>query len=318
MTTNRQPAYAARPRAKKILRTARHIGRDYQLYLLFIPVLAYYVLFHYLPMYGLRIAFMDYSIIKGFSKSPYVGFAQFEKLFSSPYFLVSLKNTLVLSLYTLLAGLPFPILFALILNSIRDGRFKKVVQTVSYAPHFISTVVIVGMIKLFLSPTSGIFNTVIVALGGEAINFMAHPQMFPHIYVWSGIWQNLGWDAILYIAALGAVDPQLHEAAQLDGAGRFKRILYIDLPSILPTIMIILILKIGSVLSVGFEKVYLMQNNLNAAASETIATYTYKQGLEEARYSYSSATGLFNSVVNVVMLITFNALSKRMTESSLW
>ena len=295
-----------------------HIVRDYQLYLLLIPILAYYIIFHYMPMYGLRIAFMEYDIIKGFNRSPWVGFKQFEKLFTSPYFLTSLRNTLVISIYSLVASTPLPILFALLLNSVHDGFFKKSAQTISYAPHFISTVVIVGMIKLFLSPTAGIFNVVITAFGGQPINFMAEPELFPHIYVWSGIWQNLGWNAVLYIAALGGVDPQLHEAAQLDGASRLQRMWHVDIPGILPTIIIVFIMNLGGIMNVSFEKVFLMQNDLNIVTSETIATYTYKQGLQQAKYSYSTATGIFNSLVNIALLVTVNGISRKVTETSLW
>ena len=307
-----------RPLSRRIRQSALQAARDYQLYLLLIPVVAYYVIFHYLPMYGVRIAFMEYDIIKGFDKSPWVGFKQFHKLFTSPYFLVALKNTLIISLYSLAAGTPLPVLFALLLNSIRDGLLKKTVQTVSYAPHFISTVVIVGMIKLFLSPTSGIVNALVKLFGTEPVHFMAKPGLFPHIYVWSGIWQNLGWNAILYIAALGAVDPELHEAAQLDGASRLQRMFHADLPCILPTIMIVLIMSMGQVLNVGFEKVFLMQNDLNITMSETIQTYTYKQGMQQAKYSYSTATGVFNSAVNIVLLVLVNGISRRLTETSLW
>ena len=306
------------PVQSRLRKSLLHIMRDHQLYLLLIPVMAYYVIFHYMPMYGLRIAFMEYDIIKGFNRSPWVGFKQFEKLFTSPYFFTSLRNTLVISLYSLFASTPLPILFALILNSIRDSFFKKSAQTISYAPHFISTVVIVGMIKLFLSPSSGIINTAIVALGGEPINFMAIPEAFPHVYVWSGIWQGLGWSAVLYIAALGGVDPQLHEAAQLDGASRLQRMWHVDVPGILPTITIVFIMNMGRIMSVGFEKVYLMQNDLNIATSEIIATYTYKQGLEQAKYSYSTATGIFNSLVNIGLLFFFNGISRKLTETSLW
>lgn len=312
---NKTPSVSLR---SSLRRKLVQIARDHQLYLLLIPVLAYYVVFHYFPMYGLRIAFMEYDIIKGFDRSPWVGFKQFEKLFSSPYFLSSLRNTLVISLYSLLASTPLPILFALLLNSIKDGMFKKSAQTISYAPHFISTVVIVGMIKLFLSPSAGIINTALGVFGVDPINFMAEPEMFPHIYVWSGIWQGLGWSAVLYIAALGGVDPQLHEAAQLDGASRLKRMWHVDIPGILPTITIVFIMNMGRIMNVGFEKVYLMQNDLNIATSETIATYTYKQGLEQAKYSYSTATGIFNSLVNIAMLVFFNTVSRKVTETSLW
>jgi putative aldouronate transport system permease protein len=289
-----------------------------QLYLLLIPVLAYFIIFRYLPMYGLRMAFIDFNPVLGFSKSPWVGFEQFIKLFNGPYFLSSLKNTISLSLYSLMAGMPFPIIFALLLNTISHDLYKKTVQTITYAPHFISTVVIVGMLRLFLSPSSGIINQLSVFFGGKSINFFAKSSLFPSIYVWSGIWQNTGWNAVIYIAALSSVSPELHEAAIVDGADRLKRVWYIDLPSIIPTIIVLLIMNIGSLVSVGFEKVYLMQTDLNLATSETTATYSYKVGLEQAQYSYSAAIGFLNSFINFTLMIIVNQISKYVTETSLW
>ncbi|MBQ7839442.1 MAG: sugar ABC transporter permease [Lachnospiraceae bacterium] len=291
---------------------------DYQLYLLILPIVAYFIIFKYFPIYGLKIAFLDYDPALGFEKSIWVGFDNFMEFFTGPYFELTLKNTLVLSFYSLLASMPIPILFALVLNSFRDSKGRKAIQTITYAPHFISTIVIVGMLQLFLSPSSGIINRLVVWGGGKAINFLGEPSMFRHVYVWSGIWQNLGWDSVIYLAALSSVNPELHEAAQLDGANRIQRMRYIDLPGILPTIVILLILHFGSIMSVGFEKVYLLQNTTNSQTSEIIATYTYKQGIQRAQYGYSAAVGMFNSVVNLFLLTVVNKISKKVTEVSLW
>lgn len=294
------------------------MSANWQLYLLLVLIMSYFVIFKYLPIYGLKMAFMEFSPRKGFQGSPWVGMKQFEKLFSSRQFWPTLRNTLTLSLYSLVAGMPFPIIFALVLNSLSHERFKKVVQTVTYAPHFISTVVIVGMLKLFLSPSSGIVNHFIEALGGDAINFFGVASAFPHLYVWSDIWQNTGWNAVIYIAALSGIDPALHEAAMVDGAGRLRRIIHIDIPGILPTFTILFIMRLGSIINVGFEKVFLMQTSLNLSTSETIATYAYKVGLEKGQYSYSAAVDLFNSCVTFIMLLLVNYCSRKLTETSLW
>jgi putative aldouronate transport system permease protein len=239
-------------------------------------------------------------------------------MFKGFYFMDSLRNTLVLSFYSLIAGFPFPIVFALLLNAALHPRFKKTVQTIAYAPNFISTVVIVGMLKIFLSPSSGFINRIIEALGGTAINFFASPQIFPHLYVWSGIWQSTGWGAVIYFAALARVSPELHEAAIVDGASRLRRIWHIDLPSIIPTAIILLIMSVAGVVNVGFEKVFLMQTPLNIQASEVISTYSYKVGIEQVQYSYSAAVGMFNSVVTFVLLMIVNKLSAKVTDISLW
>jgi putative aldouronate transport system permease protein len=281
-------------------------------------VMAYFIIFKYLPMYGLQMAFQEFNPIRGFRGSPWVGFGQFIKMFKGFYFMDALRNTLVLSFYSLVAGFPFPIIFALLLNAVLQPRFKKLVQTIAYAPNFISTVVIVGMLKVFMSPSSGFINRIIENLGGQAINFFASPQIFPHLYVWSGIWQSTGWGAVIYFAALAGVSPELHEAAIVDGASRLRRIWHIDLPCIMPTAVILLIMSVAGVVNVGFEKVFLMQTPLNIATSEVISTYAYKVGIEQIQYSYSAAVGMFNSVVTFILLVIVNKLSARVTDISLW
>ncbi len=297
------------------------VRHNWGLYLLLMPTLIYALVFLYAPMYGILIAFKDYKPSLGILKSPFTseyGLKYFIQFVTSYSFEQVLTNTLRLSIYSLLVGTPFPIAFALLLNYVKNERFKKTVQTVTYAPHFISTVVLAGMLFLLLAPTSGIINKIIIALGGKSIFFLSDPKLFPHVYVWSGIWQNTGWDSILYIAALAGINPELHEAAVVDGANKIQRIWHIDLPGILPTVVIMLILHTGSLMSVGFEKVHLMQNNLNLATSEIMATYVYKIGLLNNQFSLSTAVGLINSLVNFFLLITINYISKRVTETSLW
>jgi len=301
----------------------RYFANNYQLYILLALVMTYFILFAYMPMFGLRMAFMDFNVVLGFERSKWVGLKHFDKLINGPYFMTILKNTVSISVYSILASWPFPIAFALAVNVLTNNRVKRSVQTIAYAPHFISTVVIVGMLKLFLSPSSGVVNAVIAALGGERINFFAEAEMFSSIYVWSGIWQNTGWNAVIYIAALSGIDPQLHEAATIDGASRLKRVWHIDLPGILPTMVILTIMSFANVMGVGFEKAYLMQNNLNLAHSELISTYVYKVGLSgtgtgKTDFSYSTAIGLFNSLVNLVLIVITNTISRRVSETSLW
>ncbi|MFD0961235.1 ABC transporter permease [Paenibacillus chungangensis] len=291
---------------------------SYQLYLLVLPTIAYFIIFHYIPIYGAQIAFKDFIAIKGIEGSPWIGFEHFERFFDSYQFWLVLKNTLGINIYELLVAFPAPIVLALLLNALSNARFKKFVQTVTYAPHFISVVVIVGMLNIFLSPHNGIANELMKMFGAEPIFFMGSPEWFKTIFVFSGIWQNIGWSTIIYLAALTSVSPSLHEAAVVDGASKLQRIAYIDLPSILPTIVILLILNIGNFMSVGFEKVYLMQNSLNVDASEIIQTYVYKVGLLNAQYGYSSAIGLFNSVINFILLLSVNRLAKRLKQNSLW
>ena len=290
----------------------------YEIYLMLIPAAVYFIIFHYVPIYGVQIAFKDFSPLKGIVGSPWAGMKYFNRFFNSPYFWTLLKNTFSISLYSLVAGFAPPIILALLLNHQRVQWFKKTVQTVSYAPHFISTVVLVGMLKLLLSPSTGIVNIVISKLGGTPIHFFARADLFPSLYVWSGIWQNVGWSAIIYVGALAGINTELYEAATIDGASIWNKIWHIDIPGILPTILIILILDSGSILSVGYEKVYLMQNAQNSTTSEVISTYVYKQGLIQAQYSYSSAVGLFNSAVNFVFLMIVNFISAKLSDTSLF
>ncbi|WDH84762.1 ABC transporter permease [Paenibacillus urinalis] len=292
--------------------------RNWELYLLFLPVLAYFIIFHYIPMYGVQIAFKDFIANKGIIGSPWVGFEHFERFFDSFYFWRIIKNTLGIGIYELVVGFPIPIILALMIHELRTGKFRKFVQTVTYMPHFLSTIVMVGMIMMFLSPASGLINVVISLFGGEPISFMTEPGWFKSIYVWSGVWQTMGWSSIIYIAALAGIDPQLHEAARVDGASRLRRIWHINLPGIAPTIIVLLILNMGSILGVGFEKVFLMQNDLNMESSDVISTNVYRSGILGAQYSFSAAVGLFNSVVNFIMLLTVNRIARKVSSSSLW
>ncbi|WP_407873150.1 ABC transporter permease [Paenibacillus sp. P36] len=296
----------------------KRMRRTYELYLFLLPTLAYFLIFHYGPMYGLQIAFKNFIAVKGIWGSPWVGLDHFQRFFNSSQFILVLKNTVLLNLFELSITFPLPILLALLLNQIKNVRFKKWVQTVTYAPHFISAVVIVGMLFIFLSPRTGLVNQFIQFLGGEPIYFIARPEWFKTIYVFSGLWQNAGWSMIIYLAALTSVSPDLHEAAIMDGANKYQRMWHIDVPSIMPTVMIMLILNLGNFMTVGFEKVYLMQNALNVDASEVIQTYVYKSGLLSAQYSYSAAVGLFNAGINFILLISVNTLAKRLKQTSLW
>lgn len=294
------------------------VRRNKGLYLMLLPSAILLLLFSYKPMYGVIIAFKDYKPVNGIWGSEWVGLKHFTKFFKSYQFSSTLKNTLTLSVYGMIASFPLPIVMALFLNQMRFKKFRKVFQTVTYMPHFISTVVLVGLILIFLSPGSGLIGAVYKLFGGEAPNLMASPSAFKHIYVWSDIWQNVGWDSIVYLAALSAVDPTLYEAAKVDGANRWQRLKNIDFPMILPTAIILLIMRVGGILGIGYEKVYLMQNSLNTSASEVISTLTYKTGLLNAQYSYSAAIGLFNTVISVTLIVIVNQISKRVSESSLW
>lgn len=297
------------------------IKRNWQMYLLLLLPITYLLVFCYFPMLGVQIAFKNFVATKGIWKSEWIGFGQFQKFFSSSQFERVLSNTIILSVYSLVAGFPLPIALALTLNTIRNKRYKKVIQTVTYIPHFISIVVVVGMLMSVFSPRSGVVGVVYSTLSGKTLpDLFGKPSAFRHLYVWSGVWQGLGWNSIIYMAALSGVDQDLHEAAQIDGASRFRRIRSIDLPMILPTIVIILILNCGNIMSVGFEKAYLMQNTLNLRASEVISTYVYKVSMAAGGgdFSYGTAIGLFNSVINLSMLTIVNQISKRLTASSLW
>jgi len=283
-----------------------------------LPALLYFIIFRYIPMANAVLAFKDYNVVAGIWGSPWAGFKHFDLFFSNPVFWTLLQNTLGLSLYALIVGFPIPILLAICLNEAGNGFFKRAVQMVTYAPYFISTVVMVSMIMLLLSPRLGVFNLGLQALGLESINFLGRPNLFPSIYVWSGVWQNSGYAAIVYLAALSGVDPMLYEAAKVDGASRIQKIFNIDLPGIMPVAVILLILSVGSLLAIGFEKVYLLQNPLNLGSSEIIATYVYKIGLLNANFSFATAVGLFNSVINMILLVLVNAYVKRVSDMSLW
>lgn len=296
----------------------KSIVRNYELYLFLLPAILIIFCFNYIPMYGVQIAFKKYSPRFGIWNSPWVGFDQFSKFFASYQSKNVITNTVILSLYSIAVSFPVPIIMALMLNQIKAKRFKRVLQTATYMPHFISTVVIVGMLSIFLSPTTGLYGNLMRMLGATPGTPMGNPGLFRHIYVWSDAWQHTGWDSIIYLAALASVDPSLYEAAKVDGANKIHIVRYIDLPSLVPTMMILLLLRMGSVMSVGFEKVYLMQNPLNTPVSEIISTYVYKVGIESAQYSYSAAVGLFQTLVNFTLLVSANALSLRISKNSLW
>ena len=299
----------------------RDIKRDWQLYIFLLVPLIYILIFKYGPMCGLVIAFKDYKIKKGIFGSDWVGLKYFIKFFNSYQCKRVIINTITLSLYNILATFPFPIIFALMLNSMRGNKMKKVVQTISTMPHFISTVIMVGLLFQVLDSRVGLYGNIVMNLTGEYPNSLfISPVAFRHIYVWSSVWQSFGWESIVYTAALSGVAPEYHEAAQLDGASRFQRILYIDLPSITPTIIILLILQMGKVMSLGFEKVFLLQNSLNISSSEVISTYVYQIGLasNSPNFSYATAIGLFNSVINLLMVILVNKIAGKVSETTLW
>ena len=288
------------------------------LLILLLPALIYFVLFAYVPMYGVIAAFKNYKLFLGLSASEWVGLKYFKLFFSSSDMFIILKNTILLGVYTLMWSFPFSLIFALVLNEVKHLRYKKLVQTVSYMPYFISTVVIAGLVQLFLSPTYGIVNQIIDSLGFEKVVFLQNPSYFRTIFVASDVWQKMGWDAIIYIAALANIDPNLYEAAMIDGANRFERMIHITLPCISATIITLLLLKMGSVVNVSFEKVFLLQNEAIYSTSDVIQTYVWRQGLQAGNFSYGTAVGLFNSVVNTIFLIGSNFLARRYSETSLW
>ena len=296
----------------------RKIKSNIPLYVLLFPSIILLIMFAYIPMLGLVIAFKDYSPANGILNSPWAGFKYFTQFFNSVQFRTTMMNTLKISIYSILVGFPLPILLALLCNQLRTGKFKKVFQVTTYLPHFISTMVMCGMIILFLSPNSGLIANIFKSLGWTMPNLLSKPDSFAGVYVWSDVWQHIGWDSIIYLAALSAIDPTYYEAATMDGASRMQKILNIDLPLLLPTAMILLILRAGSLLSIGFEKVLLLQNPLNLAGSEVISTYVYKVGMQNFQYSYSTAIGLFNTVVNLIILLSVNWFSKRYTKTGLF
>lgn len=296
----------------------RRQWRQYKyLYLMLIPVIVYYAVFHYRPMYGVLIAFKNFSPGKGILGSPWVGFKFFLEFFDSYYFTRIVRNTLLINIYGLLFTFPAPILLALLLNEVRSAPYKKLVQTISYLPHFVSTVVIAGLVLQFVAK-NGFINNVAVLLGGERVSFMLNPRYFRTIYLVSDVWQGIGWGSIIYLAALSGISPELYEAATIDGAGRFKQMLHITLPGISSTIIILLILKIGNMMNLGFEKIILLYNESIYETADVISSFIYRRGILEANYSYSTAVGLFNSVINLILILGANMLSRKFTETYLW
>lgn len=298
--------------------TKSKMKKSIPLYVLLLPSAILLFCFAYLPLGGIVIAFKDYTPSLGMIDSPWVGFKHFIQFFHSYQFTTTIKNTLGLSIYSIIVGFPLPIALALLCNQIRNKRFKKVFQVTTYLPHFISTMVMCGLILIFLSPSSGLIANLLQLVGVEMPNVMANAAAFKHVYVWSDIWQHLGWDSIIYLAALSAIDPTFYEAATIDGASILQKMRYIDLPLLIPTAMILLIMRAGSILGIGFEKVFLLQNTQNIMSSEIISTYVYKIGLQGSQYSLSTAISLFNTVVNVIVLLIINQISKKTTETSLF
>lgn len=298
----------------------KEIKKNYQLYLLLFLPIVYILVFNYFPMYGVQIAFKNYRFADGIWGSKWVGLDQFVKFIDSYQFERVLKNTFIISLYGLIASFPIPIILALALNNTKNSKFKKIVQTTTYAPNFISVVVVVGLILQLLSTKTGIVNKLITLLGGDEIQFMAIPEIFSSIYVWSGIWQHAGWGSIIYLAALAGVDQSTHEAAIVDGATIIQRNIHIDIPGIMPTMTISLILSMSSILSVDFAKIFLMQNPLNLSNSEVISTYLYKVSLQSAlpNFSFGAAIGLINSIVSLVLILITNYIAKKVGETSLF
>lgn len=296
----------------------RALKSHWQLYLLGIPFIIYLIVFNYTPLYGIIIAFKNFKPFLGIWDSAWVGFDHFIRFFTTNAFDTVVPNTIILSMYSLVAGIFPPIILALCLHYVPSAKYKKFVQNITYAPHFISLVVLVSMINMFLTTDNGLINNIITRLGGEEVYFLGNGKLFRHLFVWSGIWQNVGWSSIIYLANLTSVDPTLHEAARVDGATIWQRIRYIDFQAIKPVMITLLILNIGQVMSLGFDKAFLMQNSFNMNYSELISTYVYKRGLLNSQYSYSTAVGLFNTIVNIILVVTTNTISKKVSETSLY
>lgn len=295
------------------------ILNHWQFYVIIALPIIYFVVFRYVPMYGILLAFKKYRVSKGIWNSPWVGLHQFAKFFANPSAVRIMWNTFSLSMYALLTSIPLAVILAVSLNEARSLRWKKTVQMVTYAPYFISTVVMVAILMQFMDPSSGVFNLIRAALGKESINYMGDPNKFQHIYVWSALWQNTGYNAIIYVAALAGINPELYEAAKVDGVNKWQKIWYVDLPCIKPTIIIMFIMNMGRVMSLSFEKAYLMQNPLNLETAEIMSTYVYKMGLINNDFSYSTAIGVLNSVINLILIVTFNKLSRKVNEGvSVW
>ena len=308
--------------SRRVARWCKRAVRSWQLYVFLLIPVAYLLIFNYYPMFGIQIAFKKYNMSKGIWGSPWIGLKNFQRFFASYQFERIIGNTLIISFYTLLASFPIPVVLALGLNAMRSERYKKLIQNVLYLPHFISTIVLIGIMYQLFNPRTGVYGIVYSAIneGQYAPNIIGQASSFRHFYVWSGVWQSMGWSSIIYIAALSGVDRELHEAAQIDGASRVQRLWHEDVPHLLPTVSIMLILRMGSIMSVGFEKVYLMQNNLNLPTSEVISTYVSKVAMASGTSDFSSSTAidLFNSLVNLLLLVTVNGISKRLSQTSLW
>ena len=300
------------------VRTAKALKRDKYLLLMFLPIAAYYIIFHYIPMTGAIIAFKKFQPGHGIYAGQWVGMKWFVQFFSSPFAARTIRNTVFISLYSILFGFPLPIIFAVCVMEINSGKFRRIVQTVSYLPHFISTVVLVGMITNMFSMNHGIVNDLIATLGGERVNFLINPRWFRTLYVGSGMWQSFGFNSIIYIAAITGIDPSLYEAGKIDGITKFKEVIYITIPMISQTIVMLFIMQLGRIMSVGFEKVFLMYSSAVYETADVISTYVYRKGLESNNYSFGAAVGLFNSVINFAFVFIANQISRRLTDSSLW
>lgn len=309
---------ADRQRPGRLARVRRHWHRYWQLWVMLAPALGFVGIFAYVPMYGIQLAFREFDFAKGLTGGEWVGLKYFIQFFESPLFWDLMRNTVVISLATLVLGFLTPILLALVINQILRSRVKRVVQTVTYMPHFISVVVVVGMLQVFLSPSNGLITRFLGFFGLEDVNFLGSTAAFVPVYVLSDIWQHTGWNSIIYLAALAGVNTQLYEAARIDGASRLQIVRHVDVPALVPTMIILLILNMGGVLNTGFEKIFLMQNTLNLPVSEVIATYTYKIGILSSQFSYSTAIGLFNTVINFAFLLLANQIAKRASDTSLW
>ena len=306
------------PALKRRRSIVHYLKENWVFYLFILPAFLDILIFWYFPLYGIQISFRDYKIRRGMTGREWVGLESFVQFIESPNFVQLMRNTLLLSVYNLLFGFPVPIVLAIMINEIHQVRLKKTVQMITYMPHFISLVAIVGLIDLMLDRESGIINLLLQMVGGEPKNFLGMSSAYRTIYIVSGIWQEAGWGTIIYLSALSAVDAESLEAARIDGASTLQKICYIDLPTIAPTIVILLILRAGSMLSVGFEKVYLLQNDLNRDVSEIISTYTYRLGILNGQFSYTTAIGLFNNIINAVILVVVNQISRTVGETSLW
>ena len=304
--------------SNKANKVIRRIKQNYELYLFLLPTAVLLIILNYVPMYGVTLAFKDFVPTEGITGSSWVGFKYFIDFFNSFQFKRIITNTLVINISSLIFGFPVPIIVALMLNQVYHERYKRFIQTVTYAPHFISTVVLVGMMSVFLSPKSGIINRAIELLGGQPVFFMSKPEWVTPLYILSDLWQNTGWNTIIYLGALAGINPELYEAAIVDGANKFRRIIHIDIPVILPTSVILLIFAAGNIMSVGFDKIFLMQNSLNRVATDVIPTYVYEMGLVRAQFSLSTAVNLFNSTINIIMLIKVNKIVKKLSDTSLF